>query len=264
MRLQLEVFILVFILAAGCAVVEPVDSAVADRAFGRAKELYQDGDFQAAGLAFQTFRGGQTEPDRKAEGYYWEGMCLLAQREFEAARGKLEAGLGEKPGGWVKAYLLCALGESLTGLGLFGEAGKQFAAVLETSSEDIRLDHVLLRLATCAQREQKWSEAEAYLNHLLSELPRSPLADQAREKLQYSKSRFFTVQVGAFKTEAAALKCTDELKAQGLHPFVSRIERGGGHLHCVCIGRFESWEKANLEMQRIRGQGRIETAIVKP
>jgi tetratricopeptide (TPR) repeat protein len=264
-RLRLEWFVPVCILlAAGCAAIEPVDSAAADRAYGRAKELYQDGDFQAARLAFQTFRSGQTEPDRRAEGYYWEGMCLLAQREFESARGRFEDGLKEKPEGWAKAYLLCALGESLTGLGLFGEAGKSFAVALEESAEDIRLDHVLLRLATCAQREKKWSEAETYLNRLLSELPRSPLADQAKEKLQYSRSRFFTVQVGAFKTQAAALRRTNELKAQGLHPFVSSIERGGGQLHCVCIGRFESWEKANIEMQRIRGQGRIENAIVKP
>jgi tetratricopeptide (TPR) repeat protein len=191
-------------------------------------------------------------------------MCLLAQREFESARENFKAGLEEKPEGWVKAYLLCALGESLTGLGHFAEAGESFAAALEESAQDIRLDHVLLRLATCAQREKKWSEAEKHLNRLLSELPLSPLADQAREKLQYSKSRFFTVQVGAFKTQAAAMRRTDELKTQGLHPFISEIERKGGRLHCVCIGRFDSWEKANIEMQKIRGQGRIENAIVKP
>lgn len=255
---------LAFVLAAGCATIEPVDSAAADRAYSRAKELYQDGDFQAALLAFQTFRSGQTESDRKAEGYYWEGMCMLAQREFESAREKFKAGLEEKPDGWVKAYMQCALGESLTGLGLFGEAGEAFKAAIDESAQDIRLDHALLRLATCAQREKKWSEAETHLNRLLSELPLSPLADQAREKLQYSKSRFFTVQVGAFKTQTAAVRRTDELKAQGMHPFISEIERKGGKLHCVCIGRFESWEKANTEMQRIRGQGRIENAIVKP
>lgn len=265
MMLRLKAFVLVLaIAAAGCAVVETVDGAAAERSYGRAKELYQDGDYQAARLAFQTFRQGQTESGRIAEGCYWEGMCLLALREFESARGKFEAGLKEKPEGWVKAYLLCALGESLTGLGRFGDAGGVFSEALAVSTDDIRLDHVLLRLAVCAQRENKWSEAETYLNRLLAELPRSPLADQATEKLQYSKGRFFTVQVGAYKTEAAAVRHSQELKNNGLHPFVSQIERRGEPLYCVCIGRFESWEKANMEMQRIRGQGRIENAIVKP
>jgi TolA-binding protein len=265
MTLRLKAFVLVSAIAAiGCAAVETVDSAAAERSYRRAKELYQDGDYQAARLAFQTFRQGQAEPARRAEGYYWEGMCLLAQREFEAAHDKFQAGLKDKPEGWVKAYLLCALGESLTGLGRFGEAGAAFSEALAASTDDIRLDHVLLRLAVCAQRENKWTEAETYLNRMLAELPRSPLADQAREKLQYSKGRFFTVQVGAYKTEAAAVRYSQELKNHGLHPFVSQIERGGEPLYCVCIGRFESWEKANLEMQRIRGQGRIENAIVKP
>ena len=248
----------------GCATVPIVDRTTAARALDRAKRLYQEGNFQAAKVAFQTYRGGQALPDRLAEAFYWEGMCLLAQRDFGPAREKLESALEQKIGGWLEVYILCALGESLMGLGEFADAQGAYSKAIEASPEDIRLDHVLLRIATCAQRRNNWEEADGFLKRLLSECVKSPLRDVAREKLQYGSRRFFTVQVGAFKTGEAARKRAAELKKQGLGAFVGQIERGGEQLHCVWIGRYENWREANLEMQRIRGLGRIENAIVKP
>ncbi len=248
----------------GCATVPLVGEREASRALARAKRLYQEGDFQGAKVAFATFRSGQTRPGPLAEGYYWEGMCLLAQREFTGAREKFELAHRQNPGGWIAAYILSGLGGSLMGLREFTLAQEAYSKALKASPEDVRLDYVLLRIATCAQRLQQWEEADGYLMRLLSEMPESPLADQAREKLQYGKKRFFTVQVEAFKDAAAARKMAAQLKKLELDAFVGQIERGGEQLHCVWIGRFESWEEATLAMQRIRGQGGIENAIVKP
>jgi tetratricopeptide (TPR) repeat protein len=254
------------LLFVGCATVPIVDRATADRAFENGKRLYLQGNYQAARVKFQIYRSGQTQPAHLAEGSYWEGMCLLAQREFEAARRKFDETLEQKPSGWVRGYALCGLGESLMGLGEFSGAQEAYTKALDVSPDSIRLDHVLLRLATCAQRQGNWDEADGYLNRLLSELPESLLAGQAKEKLQYGKKRFFTVQVGAFKAAESARKRAGELRKQGLKPdaFVGQIERGGEKLYCVWMGRFESWLEANLAMQRIRGQGRVEHAIVKP
>jgi TolA-binding protein len=263
---SLSLLIGLLLVFAGCASVPIVDKATAARAFEKGKSLYLQGDYTAARVKFQTYRGGQAEPARLAEGCYWEGMCLLAQREFEAARDKFKQGLKKKPGGWTETYVLCGLGESLMGLGQFEAAQEAYESALETSQVDIRLDHVLLRLATCGQRRGNWAEADSYLNRLLAELPESPLADQAKEKLQYGKRRFFTVQVGAFRTAEAARKRAGELKRQKLKPdpFVGQIERGGQKLYCVWLGRFDSWLEATLAMQRVRGQGQVENAIVKP
>jgi tetratricopeptide (TPR) repeat protein len=250
--------------ACGCNSAPIVDTATARNAFEKAKRQYVEGDYRSAQVAFQTFRNGQTEAARIAEGYYWESMCLLAQREFADARSKFESGLRSNPDGWLKVYTLCGLGESLIGLGLFAEAREAYLEALEMSQEDIRLDHVLLRLATCAQRLNKWDEAEDYLNRILVETPQSRFADQAKEKLQYGKKRFFTVQVGAYKEPGAARKRAAELKKENLEPFVGQIERGGETLHCVWIGKFDSWEEAILAMQRIRGQAQVDDAIVKP
>jgi len=248
----------------GCRNLPPVDEAMAVRSLARAKVLYQEGNFQAAKVAFQTYRSGQTDRRPRAEGYYWEGMCHLAQREFAAARQKFDLAARESPDGWLKAYVLCGLGEAFMGLGDFAAAQDAFTGALAASSQDIRLDHVLLRLATCAQRQNQWDTATTYLNRLLGEIPQSPLLDQAKEKLQYNKRRFFTVQVGAYKNEQAARKRAAELKTQEMHPFVGQIQRGNETLYCVWVGRFDSWEEANLHMQKIRGMGRIEDAIVKP
>lgn len=259
------VFAAVLILS-GCATVPLVDRDTAKRAFDKAKSLYLLGDYKAAEVYFQTYRNGQTLTARIAEGFYWEGMCLLAQREFEQARGKFKEALEKKPSGWVIGYALCGLGESLMGLGEFASAQEAYLKALDVSKDDIRLDHVLLRVATCAQRRGNWEEADTYISRLLSELPQSTLAEQAREKLQYGKKRFFTVQIGAFKKAESARMRAGELRKQGLKPdaFVGEIKRGGEMLYCVWMVKFESWLEANLAMQRIRGQGRVEQAIVKP
>jgi tetratricopeptide (TPR) repeat protein len=248
----------------GCNSAPIVDDITAGDAFEKAKRRYIEGDYGAAQVAFQTFRNGQTNPAKIAEGYYWEGMCLLAQREFADARAKLELGLKKNPEGWLRAYTLSSLGESLIGLGMFTEARKAYLEALESAGDDIRLDHVLLRLATCAQRLNQWEEAEQYLNRLLSDAPGSRFADQAKEKLQYGKKRFFTVQIGAYKEPEAARARAAELKKDGLEPFVGQIERSGETLHCVWIGKYDKWEDAILAMQRIRGQVQVEDAIVKP
>lgn len=263
--ISLAAFLAAVVLsAAGCASVPLVDEKAAASALERAKRLYQEGDFRGAKVAFQTYRSGQISPARLAEGYYWEGMCQLAQREFASAREKFGLSLEQEANGWLRSYVFCGLGESLMGLGEFEQARDAYVKALETSQEDIRLDHVLLRLATCTQRHNDWDEADRYLNRLLSELPGSPLADQAQEKLQYGKRRFFTVQVGAYAVGETARKRAAELKKQGLQAFVGQIKREGEELHCVWVGRYQNWQEANLAMQRIRGQGRIENAIVKP
>jgi len=263
LRLSL-IFAFLLLVLAGCESAPIIDEAAASRALDRGKMRYQEGDFQSAAVAFSMYRSGQTEPAKLAEGFYWEGMSLLAQREFGPAKESFARAAGQEPGGWLAGYIYCGLGNALMGLGEFEEARAAYAKALDAPGDDIRLDLVLLRLATCAQRSGAWEDAEKYLEKLIAELPGSTLVGQAKEKMQYGKRRFFTIQVGAFKAEESALKEAAAMKKQGLKAFVAQIERGGEMLHCVWVGRFDSWEQANLEMQRIRGQTGIENAIVKP
>lgn len=248
----------------GCVTTPLPDPVMAARSLQRAKQLYLDGNYKAANVAFQEYRAHVAGPQRRAQGYYWEGMCWLAQRDFARARERFEFAMEQEPRGWLRGYVLCELGEALMGLGDFAAARESYREALETSPRDIRLDHVLLRIATCAQRLNEWDLAGGYLNKLLREVPGSRLADQAKEKLQYNKGRFFTVQVAAFRSREAARERATQLRSRELRPFIGQIERGGEKIYCVWIGRFESWKEANLEMQRIRGMGRIENAIVKP
>jgi tetratricopeptide (TPR) repeat protein len=191
-------------------------------------------------------------------------MSLLAEREFAPARDLFEKAAEQKPGGWLEGYIYSGLGNALMGLGDFEKARTVYEKALASPGEDLRLDLVLLRAAACAQRAGDWDGAEKYLERLIRELPGSSLLYQAKEKIQYGKRRFFTIQVGAYKDEESALKEATRLKSHNLKAFVEQIERKGETLHCVWIGKYDSWQEANLDMQRIRGQTGIENAIVKP
>lgn len=101
--------------------------------------------------------------------------------------------------------------------------------------------------------------ARASLLKLTTQYPSSPWASHAKEVLG-SEDFYFSVQVGAFGTEANALRLESELRRRGYEAFVTETLVDGRRLYRVRVGRFSDRAKAE-ELERRLRQDRFPTKI---
>lgn len=96
--------------------------------------------------------------------------------------------------------------------------------------------------------------ARSSLSQLTTQYPSSPWAPHAKELLG-SQDFYFSVQVGAFGTEANALRLQSELRRRGYEAFVTDAWVEGRRLYRVRVGQFSDRAKAEEQEQRLRQDG---------
>jgi len=113
---------------------------------------------------------------------------------------------------------------------------------------------VLYLLGVAYLRQAKWDEAENYLGQVIRNYPYSSRKPLAQEKMP-AEDRFFSVQVGAFRTREKANRVTRDLSKRGFDSFIRVINRSGTPYYCVRTGRFSSWNEVKKHAHRVEAAG---------
>ncbi|MFH1421418.1 MAG: tetratricopeptide repeat protein [Planctomycetota bacterium] len=260
--------LIIFIVNSGCtttwgtAVVAPY---ARNDEFRRGEVEYLRGNYPEAQYCFYNYTEQQTNPAAIAEGLYWQGMCFLARKDFKKAADHFERALSQNAGEkWVLTYSLCGLGTAYMGTAKYEDASKALLKAIETGEDEIQKDEIFFRLGVCYQRISQWDNAEKYFMLVLTETPDSRIVQQAEERLEYGKDRFFSIQIGAYENRQTAEKKVSELKNIGQEAYIREVTREGKKIQCVRIGKYSDWSNANMELHRLRGIERIDDAIVVP
>jgi tetratricopeptide (TPR) repeat protein len=247
------------LLLAGCGT-PPKAPPVPPRALqdlSEAERLYLEGDFARAEPRFASAaRAG----DAEAAGW-WGRTLLKLERHLEAERAFQQA---LRDPGASSASDRVGLADALMAQGKAGPAAAAYAALLSDPDAMSRLDpaQVTYRAGVASLRAGLLDEADQRFRRVAAIWPASPCAELARERLSDAGLRRFSVQLGVFSSAEAADRMVARLLGAGVAAQRLTILRAGAALFAVRVGRFQTYDEAQVEAEHLRALG--ETGAVVP
>ena len=216
------------------------------------KVAFLRGDFEEAERCFLHAAGC-------AEGAYWMGRVLCAERRFGEARKYFDAA-AEHFGGWRRVDALMWAADCAMWFHDFVDAARRYGDLLRMGAEPA--EDVRLKLATALLRSGAWDEAAAQFKKLLCSASTRDVEELANRGLFFCGRKHFAIQVAAFKRAKSAQRLVEDLKKQGLNAYT--VLYPDGPIYLVWIGRYGSFLEASEALSRIRRQERFEEAFVVP
>ena len=221
-----------------------------------AERLYLQGDFAAAE---PRFAAASLAGDPEAAG--WWGRTLLKLERFLEAERAFQQALRE-PGASAPSDRV-GLADALMAQGKVGPAAAAYAVLLSDPDAMTRLDPALVtyRAGVADLRAGLWDEADQRFRRVAASWPGSPFAELARERLADSGSRRFSVQLGGFSSAEAAARMVARLLGVGVAARRLAIRRAGADLFAVRVGRFPTYDEAQVEVERLRALGEVGVVV---
>jgi tetratricopeptide (TPR) repeat protein len=255
-----------------------------ERAAGRASlELatirYATGDYAGA---LDLLAGGRPEgTDREAEkARYFAGLCLRQLGDTARAAAQFAS----ITRGEYSPWSMLARAEIDARAGRFSEAIDGYERVARSQRSPI----AAFELAECLEQLGERDKALERYRSLITEFPQSFEAVKANEKIQRARARDetqpgggesgaspagggtstaavrsrYTIQFGAFATQANALAVSEKLGTMFRAVRVERFEHEGRVMHRVRVGIYESSEAAATDVARAKERLGLNGAIV--
>jgi len=194
-----------------------------------------------------------------AEGAYWLGRALCAQRRYDEARMLFDAA-AEKFSGWRRLDALVWGADCAMWFHDFADAARRYQDVLGMGGEPE--EELRLKLAMALLRSGAWRDAAEQFKKVLIGASTKAVEQKAQRGLFYCARRHFAIQVAAFRHSKPAERLAEDLKKQGLDAYT--VFYPEGPLYLVWVGHFASYEQASEALSRIRREERFEEALVVP
>ena len=232
-----------------------------------ATPLFSEGSEDAIGLEAAFLKGDYHQAISKAQvilarstkqeedlPLYLQGVSSFKLRDFDFARASLERLLEEHPESRWRVPGGLILGDIYSASGDWEGALKVYR-ILQTETQAAAWEpQILFRKAQSQRRLSLWQEAKASLEEILGRFPNTGEALEAKGILQEG-DLYFSVQVGAFRTKANALKLLTECQRRGYNPQVSEGILQGKRLYRVRLGRYANRKEAEEAAERLKTQG---------
>lgn len=196
----------------------------------------------------------QANPSDRDDLLYLWGVSALKIRDLESARTSMERLLSEYPNSPLAIQAQMALGD----VWVASDQHEKGLASYQTLQQDPRAKPLAIpltfRIGQTQRRLGLWEEAKKSFQEILSQAPNSFEAAQADQLLK-SEDFYFSVQVGAFGTEANAQRLKAELLRRGYQVAITDTALEGRRLHRVRVGRYARRQEAQEEAQRLKSEG---------
>ena len=256
MRLLLSAL---FVLYLSCTPTVTTDDSVGGRLdpisakwLRAGKVAFLKGDYTEAERCFRNTSGC-------AEGAYWLGRALCAQRRYGEARVLFDAA-AEKFSGWRRLDALVWGADCAMWFHDFADAARRYGDALQMGGEPA--EELRLKLAVALLRSGAWDDAAEQFRKVLLGASTKEVEEKAQRGLFHCARRHFAIQVAAFRHGKPAKRLADDLKKQGLDAYT--VFYPEGLLYLVWVGRFGSYGEASEALSRIRREERFEEAVVVP
>lgn len=259
---------------------------------------YAIGDYRSALTRFEAAREMRGDATRR-EARYWIGLTLAALAERPDAERTLSGVVSDPLAGPLREPALFGLGEVRRAAGEYGAAVHAYAECLEAFPRGDYAPAAMLGQASAHELLGEEERAGSIYSRIMAAFPASAEAAAARQRLKAMRGGVapprsekgaeapgepseapgttaaepapppggaggFSVQVGAFASEANALKLADDLTERG-YPRV-RLNRGAGgdRLFHVCFGDYPDHATAAKAGEEVSAALGLRYQIVPP
>jgi TolA-binding protein len=229
------------------------------KAFDDGYAAFQAGRWQAAVEGFSQYLRSDPGNPHRGEVFYYRGQALVHLRWRAEALTDFRRAITADPPQPITAFAYTAIGNLYYEDGADAKAVEAYAAAIKGPQDKLPMDMLLMRLGAALQRTGQWATADRYLGVVLERYPNSPAFSEAQRRYG---AKGFSVQVGAYSTQATVQQATDKARAAGFAVRTEQIRRGTQTLTAVLIGRVNTYTEAKELAQKVARAGM--TALIVP
>jgi len=181
--------------------------------------------------------------------YYLRGKAKLSLSRTSQARSDLGAAVSRSPNANVRANARLALGQMAFDSGRMVQAEEYYRdAIADIEVGKLPSDHARYRLGCVLQRRGLWSQAELEFRNVVEYFANTELARRSSRRVNATA---WTVQAGAFGSQAHAVLQVRKLRSVGFAPDITPI-LGNGPLFVVVVNRYETYQQAAAALMSVR------------
>ena len=247
----------------------PTHDFADDSFYALCQYRYAKGYYVSAGMMFRDLLATYPHSEYADDAMYWSGSCHLVAEHPDSALAAWRLLVTDHPESEWRVWAELGIGDALSARKKIREAIDQYRRILESSSGPDLTGAVLYRLVQCHESLGDSAAARTYFDRIVEEYPDSyeglMLAGRRNQTPPHpvQKQQFYTVQVGAFAHKENAIRLHDRLAAQGYDvAIVTKTGDDGTLLHAVQIGSFQMKEDAQVILERLEQEERLQPEII--
>ena len=222
--------------------IQDIESAILDKRFEDARHLAYD------------FVQESSDPTLKAQAQYYLGISQLKLGNYNYARKVFKDLIYSRPVKDLEDRATLGLIDGFYMDGQYQEALTQAEGLLKNTPHSDYRSAIYLKIARANLKLAKWQKAQKMLEKITHEFPDSLEIPAAQQLL--NEKQFFTVQVGAYKEEAAAQKLIEDLKVKGEYAYiVETTPKEGNKVFRVRVGQLAALTDAKKLEAKLAGLG---------
>lgn len=223
----------------------------------RAKEQYLLKEYSQAALNYEKYLADNPGDPRRAVYLTWLGKCYLGANNPALAIASFDQALVERPDPSLRWEILFRRAVAYRMRGDNSRALEDFraAAAAPVAERTVTSDALHYEYAISLFRVGDWKAGQAQLAAV------NPRGEYAAKVAPRRLLTAFTVQTGAFSDPAHAEALVAKLKSLGLAGAVQPVP-GDKPLYLATVGRFERYEDARREAERLKQLGFSDAFVI--
>jgi tetratricopeptide (TPR) repeat protein len=191
--------------------------------------------------------GGTSEAGRA---YYLRGKAKLSLSNIAGAKSDLQEAVSRSDNRDVRANSRLALGQMAFDSGQMPQAEELYRdAVADITVGKAPGDHAHYRLGCVLQRRGLWRQAELEFRQVIEYFANTELARRSSRRVN---AKAWTVQAGAFGSEARAAVLVKKLRSIGLSPVVKPVLGKSGPLFLVVVNSYRTYQHAAQALNSVK------------
>lgn len=252
----------VYCFIVGCPSLPPAKFP-SNEAFRQAEDNFLNANYVEAIGYYQQFIATEKKSDYIPEAYYRMGISYLALGNYQESEKNLLAALknpprANRPSFEVMAYN--SLAQLYQAQYKHKEAVYYYQKSIKNNNNELSMPYLNYNLGLCLMRNEQYAEGRQHIQSALDMLqPDNEEDEKLRERIQERLSippNIFTVQLGKYSVKENALSYQAELaQEKGINTTVTIILIEGKEFYYVWSGRYDSFEEAKKEAERINETG---------
>ena len=264
MSLLCKYLLLAVIVAvlAGCPSLPPAKFP-SNEAFRQAEENFLNGNCIEAIGYYQQFIATEKKSDYIPEAYYRMGVAYLALGNYQESEKSLLQALKKPPRNNRQSFEVLAynsLAQLYQEQYKYKEAIYYYRKTINNNNGELSLPYLHYNLGISLMRHDQYAEGRQHLQSAIDMFqPDNKEDEKLRERIQERLSippNIFTVQLGKYSVKDNAVNYQQELQQEkGINTTVTIILIAGNEFYYVWSGRYDNFEAAKQEADRINETG---------
>lgn len=193
---------------------------------------------------------------------YLLGICYLKNLDMMAAEDEFKYVANHATSRELVRQARVRLGDVALASCEYDQAATQFNGLLQRSRHFKDGAELMYKLGYTRLKQGRWEEATAIFKKTRTTYPGTVFATRAMSQL--GTPHHFSLQVGAFNSEANAQARLNDLRKKGYTAFVYQASQAHSARYCVRVGTFKTRSEAIEFQSKMQNNPDLRFSIVVP